>query len=204
MTGLKGGITHPHGTLYSTNTHNFTPRIGVAWNFKPQFCIPRVLRDVHPGPGDRDLPRTNTIAQAVVQQPSGNPFPAFYLSQGPGPVNYNVTSNGTAQFVGTNYSSRNTSFIDSHLKNPYSMTWSGGFQWEFRQNYLAGDHVSGIGGGPSDGDRQYQYAALVDLQFHGYDAAQRGFCQLPGLICRIPSLAASLTPPIPGTAPIIR
>ncbi len=48
-----------------------------------------------------------------------------------------MTSNGTAQFVGTNYSSRNTSFIDSHSANPYSMTWSGGFQWEFRPDYLA-------------------------------------------------------------------
>ena len=122
--------------LYSTNTHNFTPRIGVAWNFKPHF----VFRGSF-GMFTQDLvtgfAQDEYIAQAVVQQPSGNPFPAFYLSQGPGPINYNVTSNGTAQFVGTNYSSRNTSFIDSHLKNPYSMTWSGGFQWEFRQDYLA-------------------------------------------------------------------
>ena len=136
VTGLKGGITHPSGTLYSTNTHNFTPRIGLAWNFKPHFVFRgsfgMFTQDLVTG-----LAQDELIAQAVVQQPSGNPFPAFYLSQGPGPINYNVTSNGTAQFVGTNYSSRNTSFIDSHLKNPYSMTWSGGFQWEFRQDYLA-------------------------------------------------------------------
>jgi hypothetical protein len=136
VTGLKGGIAHPHGTLYSTNTHNFTPRIGVAWNFKPHFVFRgsfgMFTQDLVTG-----LAQDEYIAQAVVQQPSGNPFPAFYLSQGPGPINYNVTSNGTARFVGTNYSSRNTSFIDSHLKNPYSMTWSGGFQWEFRPDYLA-------------------------------------------------------------------
>ena len=83
------------------------------------------------------LAQDEYVAQAVVQPPSGSPFPAFYLSQGPGPIQYNVTADGTAQFVGTNYSSRNTSFIDCHLKNPYSMTWSGGFQWEFHPNYLA-------------------------------------------------------------------
>jgi hypothetical protein len=73
----------------------------------------------------------------VVQQVSGNPYPAFYLSQGPGPITYNIASDGTAKFVGTNYSSRSTSFFDANLKNPYSMTWSSGFQYEFRPNYLA-------------------------------------------------------------------
>ena len=136
LTGLKGGITHPAGTLYSTNTHNFTPRIGVAWNFRPKFVFRgsfgMFTQDLVPA-----LAQDEYVAQTVVQQPSGNPFPAFYLSQGPGPINYNINSNGTAQFVGTNYSSRNTSFIDSNLKNPYSMTWSGGVQYEFHPDYLA-------------------------------------------------------------------
>jgi hypothetical protein len=136
LTGLKGGITHPTGTLYSTNTHNFTPRIGVAWNFRPKFVFRgsfgMFTQDLVPA-----LAQDEYVAQTVVQQPSGNPFPAFYLSQGPGPINYNINSNGTAQFVGTNYSSRNTSFIDSNLKNPYSMTWSGGVQYEFHADYLA-------------------------------------------------------------------
>jgi hypothetical protein len=136
VSGLKGGITHPAGSLYSTNTHNFTPRLGLAWNFRPKFVFRgsfgMFTQDLVPA-----LAQDEYSAQAVVQQPSGSPFPAFYLSQGPGPIAYNVTSNGTAQFVGTNYSSRNTSLIDSHLRNPYTMTWSGGFQWEFTQNYLA-------------------------------------------------------------------
>jgi Carboxypeptidase regulatory-like domain len=136
LTGLKGGITHPAGSLYSSNLHNFTPRIGLAWNFKPQFVFRgsfgMFTQDLVPA-----LAQDEYTGQAVVQQPSGNPLPAFYLSQGPGPINYNVTGNGTAQFVGTNYSSRNTSFIDSNLRNPYSMTWSAGFQWEFRPDYLA-------------------------------------------------------------------
>ena len=39
LTGLKGGITHPAGGLYSSNLHNLTPRIGLAWNFRPQFVF---------------------------------------------------------------------------------------------------------------------------------------------------------------------
>jgi hypothetical protein len=136
VSGMKGAIIHPNGTLYSTNTHNFTPRLGVAWNFKPRFVF-RGSFGMFTHDLVTPLAQDEYVAQAVVQQPSGNPYPAFYLSQGPGPINYNVTANGTAQFVGTNYSSRNTSFIDSHLKNPYSMTWSGGFQWEFQRDYLA-------------------------------------------------------------------
>src|SRR5436305_5720725 len=86
----------------------------------------------------QQLAQDEYTAQVVLQQPSGNPFPAFYLSQGPGPINYNLTSPTTALFAGSiNYSTRNTTWFDSHLRNPYSMTWSGGFQWEFRPNYLA-------------------------------------------------------------------
>ena len=39
--------------------------------------------------------------------------------------------------MGTNYGSRNVTAIDPSLRNPYTMTFSGGFQWEFRPNYLA-------------------------------------------------------------------
>ena len=136
VSGLMGGIIHPKGALYGTNYHNLTPRLGVAWNFRQKMVFRgsfgMFTQDLLP-----QLAQDEYTAQTVVQQPSGNPYPAFYLSQGPGPVNYNVTSGATAQFVGTNYSSRNTSLIDSGLKNPYSMTWSSGFQYEFHPNYLA-------------------------------------------------------------------
>jgi hypothetical protein len=136
VSGLMGGITHPKGSLYSTNHRNFNPRLGVAWNFKPKLVFRgsfgMFTQDLVPA-----LAQDEYVAQTVVQQPSGNPYPAFYLSQGPGPISYSITGNGTAQFAGSNYSSRNTSFFDSHLKNPYSMTWSGGFQYEFHNGYLA-------------------------------------------------------------------
>jgi hypothetical protein len=136
VSGLMGGIVHPKGGLYATNTHNFTPRLGMAWSFKPNFVFRgsfgMFTQDLVPEIGQDEY-----TATSVVQQVSGNPYPAFYLSQGPGPINYSITSQGTALFNGTNYSSRNTELFDPHLLNPYTMTWSGGFQYEFRQNYLA-------------------------------------------------------------------
>jgi hypothetical protein len=136
VSGLTGGIVHPKNGLYGTNTHNFTPRLGMAWNFKPNLVFRgsfgMFTQDLVPEIGQDEY-----VATSVVQQVSGNPYPAFYLSQGPGPVNYSLTSHGTALFNGTNYSSRNTEIFDPHLLNPYTMTWSGGFQYEFRQNYLA-------------------------------------------------------------------
>jgi len=136
VSGLMGGIIHPKGSLYGTNYKNFTPRIGLAWNFKPKFVFRgsfgMFTQDLLPA-----LAQDEYSAQTTVAQPSGNPYPAFYLSQGPGNVAYNITPQGTAEFVGSNYSGRSTSFFDSHLKNPYSMTWSSGFQYEFRPNYLA-------------------------------------------------------------------
>jgi hypothetical protein len=77
------------------------------------------------------------LATAAVQPPPGNPYPAFYLSQGPGPISYPINSaTGTANYFGTNYSNRNATYIDPNLRNPYSMTWSGGFQYEFRPSHL--------------------------------------------------------------------
>jgi len=136
VTGLKGGIVHPTGSLYPAAHNNFSPRLGAAWNFRPKFVF-RGSFGMFTQDLVQQLGQDEYTAQAVVQQPSGNPFPAFYLSQGPGAVNYNVRANNTAQFLGTNYSTRNTTWFDGHLRNPYSMTWSGGFQWEFKPDYLA-------------------------------------------------------------------
>jgi hypothetical protein len=85
------------------------------------------------------LPQDEYTATTAVSLATGNPNPAFYLSQGPGTVAYNIQPGNTAPyFTATgNYSGRNISFIDPNLRNPYSMTWSGGFQYEFKPNYLA-------------------------------------------------------------------
>ena len=136
LTGLMGAITHPKGAVYGSDWNNFAPRLGVSWNFAPKFVFrgsfSEFTQDVMPQLGQEEY-----MAQAVVQQPSGSPYPAFYLSQGPGPIAYNVNSSGTANFIGTNYSQRNATYIDPNLRNPYTMTWSAGFQWEFRPNHVA-------------------------------------------------------------------
>src|ERR1035437_5687059 len=137
LTGLMGAITHPKGTVYGADRNNFTPRLGVSWNFAPKFVFrgsfSEFTQDVMPQLGQDEYQ-----AQAGVQQPTGNPYPAFYLSQGPGNIAYNVNSStGTANFIGANYSQRNATYIDPHLRNPYTLTWSTGLQWEFLPNQLA-------------------------------------------------------------------
>ena len=137
LTGMIGAITHPKGSIYSADRNNFAPRIGIAWNFMPKFVFRGSFgiftQDVLPQLGQEEY-----VAQAVVQKLSGSPFPTFYLSQGPGSVVYATNSQtGTANFVGTNYSQRGATYIDPKLRNPYSMTWSEGFQWEFRRDTLA-------------------------------------------------------------------
>ena len=48
----------------------------------------------------------------VQQRPPNDPRPLFQLSQGPAPVQYNVLPNGSAAYVGTNYGSRNVTWLD--------------------------------------------------------------------------------------------
>ncbi len=74
---------------------------------------------------------------ANVQQLPGVGLPAFYLKNGPPTFSYPIQSNGTASFVGTNYSARNADWIDPHIRAPYVMMWSAGFQYEISSNWLA-------------------------------------------------------------------
>ena len=137
LTGLMGGITHPKGNLYASDRNNFAPRVGLSWNFKPNFVF-RGSFDVFTVDVLPQIGQDEYLATAQVQQPPGNPYPAFYLSQGPGPISYPINgATNTASYVGTNYSARTATYIDPHLRNPYTMTWSGGFQWSFRPNQLA-------------------------------------------------------------------
>ena len=39
-------------------------------------------------------------------------------------------------FVGSNFANRSASWIDPNMRMPYIMNWSGGFQWNFSQNWL--------------------------------------------------------------------
>ena len=137
LTGLPGAIVHPKGSVYGSDKNNFTPRIGVAYNFRPNWVF-RGSFGMFTADTVQTVGQDEYMAQAVVQQQSGSPLPAFYLSQGPGPINYKIDpSTQTAVYAGTNLSQRNVTYIDPHLRNPYTMNYSGSFQWEFRPNYLA-------------------------------------------------------------------
>ena len=156
LTGLPGAITHPTGALANSDYKHFQPRLGAAYRLKDNM----VLRG---GFGlttiDLFLP---TLAQnfqeytsnVTVQQPSGNPSPAFFLSQGPGAVNFHVLTNGTSPFVGANCgataitgcSSRTAERIDPNLHNAYAMNWNATYQWEFRPDWMLEANYVGSAG----------------------------------------------------------
>jgi hypothetical protein len=138
LTGLMGAITHSKGPLASGDWNNFQPRLGLAWNFRPKW----VFRSSF-GMMTSDL-TVNGINQnfneyqgtANIQQLSGNPNPAFTLSQGPPAFSFPVQSNGSVAYVGTNYSARNADWFDPHMRMPYVMMWSADLQYEFAHNWV--------------------------------------------------------------------
>jgi hypothetical protein len=110
LTGPPGAITHPHGAVYRSDRNNFQPRVGLAWNFLPKWVFRGsfgvITYDLLPNGGTEEY-----IAQAVAQQTPGNPLPTFYLSQGPPAFSYKLNSDGTEPFIGSNYSSRNATYL---------------------------------------------------------------------------------------------
>src|ERR1035437_6979376 len=139
LTGKMGAITHPTGQLGKKDLNNFQPRVGLAWNFAPNAVLRSSfgIMTVDLGATTSGMNLEEYQATINVQQASGNPNQAFFLSQGPGAVNYPLASNGTVPYGGTNYSSRNATWYDPNLRSPYIMNWSAGLQYEFRKNWLA-------------------------------------------------------------------
>ena len=138
LTGKTGAIVHRAGPLASRDLNNFQPRVGWAYTINP-----KVVFRGNFGIMTQDLLAPDTgilfeeyFANASVSRPTGDPRVAFYLSQGPGQIRYPVAADGTMPFVGTNYSSRTASWYDPNMHMPYIMNWSGGVQYEFRQNWL--------------------------------------------------------------------
>jgi hypothetical protein len=148
ITGRLGAIVHHPGGLSKSDWKSFQPRIGLAWNFRPKLVFRSNFGII-----TQDLFMTQLsqnfeeyFAAAAVQSPVGDPRPAFRLSQGPGPVQFVVAPNGSAPFVGTNFSSRNASWIDPNIRPPYIMNWSGGLQWETLSNLLVEATYQGSAG----------------------------------------------------------
>ncbi len=135
LTGKMGAITHPTGALYKTDKNNFQPRVGVAWNFNSRMVFRgsfgMLTQDLMPSPGSQEY-----TATAVVQQVTGDPRPAFYLSQGPPNRNFILNADGTSPYLGTNYSSRSATYVDPNIRLPYVMNWSAGVQTQMGPTWL--------------------------------------------------------------------
>jgi hypothetical protein len=148
LTGLTGAITHPKGPLSKNDWNNFAPRVGVAWNFHPDWVFRTSFGMIH-----QDIqaiqPNINYeeyVATATIQAPTGDPTPAFRLSNGPPAFKFNVQPDGSVPFIGTNYSTRNARWLDPNLRMPYVMSWSGGLQWSFRKHWLLDAQYQGQSG----------------------------------------------------------
>ena len=138
VTGRPGAIVHPANFLAKRDLNNFQPRIGVAYKVADKM----VLRggfgvttiDLFTAGLDQNFEEYFT--SVTKSQPSGDPRPAFFLSQGPGSVQYTVLPDGTSPFVGVNYSSRNATIYDSGMRSPYMMNWNTTYQYEFARGWL--------------------------------------------------------------------
>jgi hypothetical protein len=148
VSGFMGAIVHTPGALSRKDWNNFEPRIGLAWNFASKWVFRSSFGLIH---SDVLAPTQNInfdeyLGTATVQEAPGNPNPAFRLSQGPPSLAYNLQPNGTAPFTGANYSTRTASWWDPNMRMPYVMSWSGGAQWEFANNWLAEVNYQGQSG----------------------------------------------------------
>ena len=138
LTGLRGALVHPDSDLNERDLNNFQPRFGAAWHpfekwvFRGGFAFTTV--DVK-FPQDR-IQFEEYVAVANQQRAPGDPRPLYVISRGPDPVTYNILPDGTAPFVGTNYSARNSEWWDPNLHNPYVMNWHGSVQYEPQPNYV--------------------------------------------------------------------
>ena len=138
ITGLPGAIVHNGQALASRDLNNFQPRIGVAWNFRPKWVFRSsfgaITQDLMTNGLNQNF--EEYIATAVIQPPPGDPRIAFRLSDGPPKFNFQINPDGSAAFIGTNFSGRPASWMDPKMRLPYIMNWAAGLQYEFARNWL--------------------------------------------------------------------
>jgi len=138
ITGRLGAITHPKGPLAKKDLNNFQPRLGLAWQIKPNLVFRSawglITQDLMSNGINQNF--EEYFATASIQAPPGDPRPVFQLSQGPPPVRFNIVADGSVPFSGSNFANRSASWFDPNMRLPYVMNWSGGLQWNFTQNWL--------------------------------------------------------------------
>jgi len=148
LTGMQGAITHPSGLLADRNFKHFQPRVGLAYKFSDKMVFRGgfglTTIDLFTTDFNQNFEEYSTSVS--VQQPSGDPRPAFFLSQGPGNVNFTVLPTGTSPFVGTNYSARNATRYDPTLSNSYAMNWNATLQYQLGSTWLAEASYQGSAG----------------------------------------------------------
>lgn len=148
--GKTGALLHPKGYLGRGDWNNFQPRLGLSWNFAKKFVFRSsfglMTQDIGTagGSGNQNFQEYN--GNFNISKPSGDPRPAFFISQGPGPITYPTAADGTVPWVGTNPSSRSATWLDPGLRNPYIMNWMGGIQWEFAYKWLVEARYEGSAG----------------------------------------------------------
>ncbi|MEZ5403957.1 MAG: carboxypeptidase regulatory-like domain-containing protein [Bryobacteraceae bacterium] len=148
LTGRQGALTHPKGLLSKRDLNNWQPRIGMAYTINPRLVFRGgfAVNTLDLWTNGLNENFEEYFATATVQPPVGNPDVAFYLRNGPGAVRFNTAADGSAPFVGTNYSGRSVSWYDPNMRMPYTMNWNGGFQYELRSNMLLDLNYQGSAG----------------------------------------------------------
>ena len=137
LKGTMGAITHPVGLMGSRDLNNFQPRFGLVWNFARKLVFRGSFGVYTQDMGNSGGGFDEYSATVNVNVATGDPRHAFYLKNGPGPLNYNMLPDGTVPYVGTSYGSRNAAWRNPGLRNPTTMNWSAGFQYEFARSWLA-------------------------------------------------------------------
>jgi hypothetical protein len=148
LTGRRGALLHPRGSLYKRDANNFQPRIGLAYNFRQSWVLRGgfALNTLDLWTNGLRENFEEYLATAVIQQPSGNPDIAFKLSQGPPAIRFNVQPDGSVPFVGTNFTGRNASYRDPAMRAPYVMNWNLGVQRQLGRDYLLEVNYQGSAG----------------------------------------------------------
>lgn len=138
LTGKMGAIVHPTGGLNSRSLRDFQPRFGLAYHPFTKWVFRGGL-----GINTIDIRFPNSLqqfdeyqAQVVQQRAPGDPRPLFQLSQGPATVQYNVQSNQSALYVGTNYGSRSLYWMDGNLHPGYAMNWNTMVEYQVSPNNI--------------------------------------------------------------------
>ena len=132
LTGRTGALLHPDGPLATRDLNNFQPRLGLAYNFHSDIVFRAGFAINTMDLWTRNL-RENFDEYrglAVVQPEPGNPDIAFNIDQGPPSFQFDISPEGFAPFIGTNFSGRTASYYDPNIRAPYVANWNAGFQWQ--------------------------------------------------------------------------